>query len=676
MTVPYPERGSSPWDLPLKDYIDAGVTGAFLDPRVADLIESPLTETREAIDDIIAGSVPQIPPFVAPDTLMFNVRDHGAEGTSATDASPGIQSAVDAARDAGGGVVFFPPGVYRCEQPIHLPDFTDWEDPWSINRSIVLLGASKWAVRVYLDGSALDTARYLIGHPSVGGTGAGNPRGQNSFQVVTRMTLLGPGYSLNDGNAAMGFDVPVLAISNVYKGDFSELHVEGCPAGPAIWNYSDNTNGSQGNRFRGITTFKGHWEIVDGEKVFSMEEVRRRSVRYLLHNDGPVNSVGRANDNILTDSHVYDPLIGVVDTRGHVNPLGGSNVGGCDNLRVTDNFFAARSTYELEEGTLTSGTSPTQVTLRTTAGTFDPANDFTDCVLRVLNTTTGRWESAWIEDFDQNTRLATVAGSGFTFTPTGATEYHVQYSDAQSRSDGWSPEVRPHAVLWACSDYQMRYADNRGEGITSMLASSGLPSEHGIVANYDVQLQFPYEIVNKNEYGRRTDGTPWRPRMWVAERPRGSTLAPANFAAKSFALSDPSDEGGASALVRYFTNVSAQPLVNGSIVSIRSTNRAEVSNSTTTAAPHVVAWNPAPPPNGWQVGERLTCALSGVVTVRVDTASAAVVSGDLIVPIAGRVGVPVNPDSATVGQYSRAVAKAISTAAQSSGTVSVWCKLI
>jgi len=50
----------------------------------------------------------------APSRLMtvFNVKDYGANGKKASDARPAIQKAIDAVAEAGGGVVYLPPGQY------------------------------------------------------------------------------------------------------------------------------------------------------------------------------------------------------------------------------------------------------------------------------------------------------------------------------------------------------------------------------------------------------------------------------------------------------------------------------------------------------------------------------------------------------------------------------------
>src|SRR4030042_4316668 len=77
---------------------------------------------------IIAGflmMVSTLPSVRAQDTptvralSVFNVKDVGATGTKADNAREAIQRAVDACAEAGGGMVYLPPGEYTSGT-IHL----------------------------------------------------------------------------------------------------------------------------------------------------------------------------------------------------------------------------------------------------------------------------------------------------------------------------------------------------------------------------------------------------------------------------------------------------------------------------------------------------------------------------------------------------------------------------
>ena len=68
-----------------------------------------------AVDEKNAG--PSGPRAIRPDLptipdRKFNVRGHGAKGDGAADDTAALQSAIDAARKVGGGIVEIPAGVY------------------------------------------------------------------------------------------------------------------------------------------------------------------------------------------------------------------------------------------------------------------------------------------------------------------------------------------------------------------------------------------------------------------------------------------------------------------------------------------------------------------------------------------------------------------------------------
>lgn len=53
-------------------------------------------------------------------TYLFNVRDYGAVGDGQSDDTTPIQAAIDDAGDAGGGIVYVPPGSYRITGPVSI----------------------------------------------------------------------------------------------------------------------------------------------------------------------------------------------------------------------------------------------------------------------------------------------------------------------------------------------------------------------------------------------------------------------------------------------------------------------------------------------------------------------------------------------------------------------------
>lgn len=59
----------------------------------------------------------------------FDVIDYGATGDGVTDDSSAIQAAIDAAGETG-GIVFFPPGIYRADSQLRGPTY-DASSPWA-----------------------------------------------------------------------------------------------------------------------------------------------------------------------------------------------------------------------------------------------------------------------------------------------------------------------------------------------------------------------------------------------------------------------------------------------------------------------------------------------------------------------------------------------------------------
>jgi hypothetical protein len=58
--------------------------------------------------------------------VFFNVQDYGAEGDGVTDDTTAVQTAISAAHDSGGGVVWFPAGTYLCDNLTIYADTHIW----------------------------------------------------------------------------------------------------------------------------------------------------------------------------------------------------------------------------------------------------------------------------------------------------------------------------------------------------------------------------------------------------------------------------------------------------------------------------------------------------------------------------------------------------------------------
>jgi hypothetical protein len=62
----------------------------------------------------------QDPPPAPPGPVFNAVTDFGADNQNGSDATAAIQAAIDAAASAGGGVVYLPSGLYRCDGVLHV----------------------------------------------------------------------------------------------------------------------------------------------------------------------------------------------------------------------------------------------------------------------------------------------------------------------------------------------------------------------------------------------------------------------------------------------------------------------------------------------------------------------------------------------------------------------------
>lgn len=91
---------------------------------------------------------------------VFNVLDHGADPTGATDSTDAIQATINAAQTAGGGVVFLPEGEYRVSRPQNR------NHALRISRSnIVLRGAGPDRTHIINTTTAMRSASVILVFP-------------------------------------------------------------------------------------------------------------------------------------------------------------------------------------------------------------------------------------------------------------------------------------------------------------------------------------------------------------------------------------------------------------------------------------------------------------------------------------------------------------------------------
>ena len=113
----------------------------------------------EPVDDPVGLGVSWAREFVWDAT--FSVDDYGATGDGSADDAPAIQSAIDAAGDAGGGVVWLPNGTYRLLSGLTLP------------AKVVLRGESQAGTVLSYEYTGTDRLGAVIGmqEPAVGRVG-------------------------------------------------------------------------------------------------------------------------------------------------------------------------------------------------------------------------------------------------------------------------------------------------------------------------------------------------------------------------------------------------------------------------------------------------------------------------------------------------------------------------
>lgn len=89
----------------------------------------------------------------------YNVLDYGAVGDGSTNDTAAVQAAIDAAEAAGGGVVFFPAGTYRCNPVVGAND-------------VILRGSGRNATYIVSQSTSAARKIVTIGEANAGGTNA------------------------------------------------------------------------------------------------------------------------------------------------------------------------------------------------------------------------------------------------------------------------------------------------------------------------------------------------------------------------------------------------------------------------------------------------------------------------------------------------------------------------
>ena len=94
-------------------------------------------------------------PAAWPQTV-YNVKESGADGTGAKDDTEAVQAALDKAKAAGGGIVYFPRGRYQLTATLRIPRFT------------VLRGEGETLVSIFWPDTTTPPNQWLAGTNSFG----------------------------------------------------------------------------------------------------------------------------------------------------------------------------------------------------------------------------------------------------------------------------------------------------------------------------------------------------------------------------------------------------------------------------------------------------------------------------------------------------------------------------
>lgn len=177
--------------------------GSIVASKLSSSINSNLSSAQTAVQSVngksgtsvtlnagdVSAIASSVPVVTKPTIGMHSVMDstYGATGDGSTNDSAAIQAAINAANTAGGGVVYFPPGVYRIGTRIELKS------------SVSLLGAGReftrlramsgltTAVVVGLSGAAV--SNIAISKLSIDGDYSSTALNLNGLQVTNGSTI-------------------------------------------------------------------------------------------------------------------------------------------------------------------------------------------------------------------------------------------------------------------------------------------------------------------------------------------------------------------------------------------------------------------------------------------------------------------------------------------------------
>ena len=231
---------------------------------------------------------------------VFNVLDFGAKGDDATDDVAAINAAIDAAKAAGGGTIFFPAGVYRIGNAV-VPDGDNLRFIGAGGRASVIKGLNANAIFGRNEPARVFTA--MTADASRGDTQVTLPTGQGAnVSVGDYIELRSQDDGYGDGAASNHFAAEQRKVLNI-SGDVVDF------AGKLTFDYT-TANGFE-------------FEILD-ESYF---------VRNLVIRDLAFTSLNPTTDSIRTLRLIgYENV--VLEDVEIFNAAGGIQIGSCHNMRI------------------------------------------------------------------------------------------------------------------------------------------------------------------------------------------------------------------------------------------------------------------------------------------------------------------------------------------------------
>lgn len=270
--------------------------------------------------------------------IEFSVRDYGAVGNGIVDDRAAIQKANDACAAAGGGIVWFPPGVYRVTSNTQLTigDHVIWA---AINPGTVTILQNNWANASFIlcAGSMMTSVATVSSSPEING---------NDLTVSSIA-------SINDGDELLlrSTDAFGSEFSTQYRGELVTVKMTYSTSSVRTWTrfrdtYSTNPTLDRmvprvGSGIIGITIKSTQYRANTNTDIITFRNCKDVVVRdcEFYDADGRAVVMDNVSGGIVTNTYIHDltdgPNEGYPAVLGHGVALLNATTG----VRVSSNLF-------------------------------------------------------------------------------------------------------------------------------------------------------------------------------------------------------------------------------------------------------------------------------------------------------------------------------------------------